>query len=122
MTEKADSNWAERFVPARATFVVTRSGIQSFVRCCPFCGRSHWHGGSSLDDGDPRDAFNGFNDGVVSSHCDGDVYRLVPSGEPALFLTGHSQDPRARAGMERLKRLGIATSTFVLRQPRSRGR
>jgi hypothetical protein len=117
MTGKAAAKRAEQFIPVPATFVVSRWCIKIFVRCCPFCGRSHWHGGSSLDDGDPRDAFNG---GDISSRCDGQLFRLVPSGEPASFLKGHLRDPRARGGMERLKRLGMATSNAALKLPRPR--
>jgi hypothetical protein len=116
MIEKASPSWIDQLIPVRATFVVSRFCVQSFVKSCPYCGGCHWHSGSSLDSGDPRETFS---DGSRASHCHNGEYRLVPSGEPALFEMGHSRDPRARAGMERLRRLGIPTSNATLKLPRS---
>ena len=113
------TDWREKYAPAKATFVVHRSVVQTFVRSCPFCGESHWHGGSALDHGDPRSAFD---PRVVSAHCSrldhhpGD-YRLVWSGEPAVYGPWESPDAKARAGMARLRRLGILTSSATLKLP-----
>lgn len=106
------------FRRAEARLVVTRWSIQTLVVCCPFCGAQHLHGGSGLDNGDPRDAFSGL---PINSHClsvEGGCYVLVPSVKPAAFAAGDSCHPRARAGMRRLAQMGIPISNerLVLRR------
>jgi hypothetical protein len=69
----------------------------------------HWHGGSALDKGDPRETFTFALRGIsLVSHCgDGGNYFLVDGGKPALIVKGDSRDPAVHAAVDRLKGLGI---------------
>jgi hypothetical protein len=104
----------------RTRFVVCERVVQTFVLCCPYCGRSHWHGGSAAFSGDPRDAFSA---GPIIAHChEGGLYILAPSEEPAIYYSSKSRTAKARAAMNRLQTLGIETSDDVLIKPRYRRR
>jgi hypothetical protein len=56
------------FPEVEVRFLVTRWGIQTLVEDCPFCGRQHRHGASSLD-GDPFQAFYDNARRGTAAHC-----------------------------------------------------
>ncbi|MGD1035784.1 MAG: hypothetical protein ABR878_01035 [Roseiarcus sp.] len=101
---------------AYAQLLVTEHGVQNYIRTCPYCFNQHFHGGSALDSGDPREVYN---KRAIFSHCyaGGGLYWLRPSGLPACFESRRAaRNPNAKEGMARLARLGIPTSREILKR------
>jgi hypothetical protein len=104
--------------------VVSRQVIQIWVAHCAYCGGDHFHGGSGLDEGDPRDTFEFCKrGGRLFSHCaETGAYCIVPSLAPAMFFPSDSHHPAARRAMARLCQMGIPISNDTVRLPSYRTR
>src|SRR5215510_659470 len=87
---------------APAGIVVAIGLVLTLVHPCPYCGRTHFHGGSK--NGDPRNVFSG--DSLIS-HCGNGSYFPTLKSAPAVFGNGAFRDPQSRADMERFQQMGI---------------